>query len=456
MAHPAATTILRGQTLAFRGDPFKVEPDAAVDFTSDGAVAIADDKILEVGSAPAVIARHPGARIETYDKHLIMAGFVDCHVHYPQIDIIASYGEQLLEWLEKYTFPAEARFGDRAHADGAANRYLDECLRHGLTTASVYCTSHPGSVDAFFTAARQRAFRMAAGKVMMDANAPDNLKDTAERAYDESKALIERWHGVDRLTYVITPRFAVTSSPAQLEAAGALWAEHPTTLMQTHLSENVAEVALVKTLHPGPPDYLGIYEKYGLVGPGANFGHAIHLSQRELALLGDTGSGLSHCPTSNLFIGSGLFDMRATREREPAIPVGLGTDVGGGSSFSMFHTMKAAYEICQLNGTKLHPAKAFYLATLGSARVLRLDDRVGNLAPGYEADIVVLDLSSQPLIAQRMTQVEDIWGALFLQMILADDRAVRATYIAGRKAYERPATGAAPRRRATAAGRRKA
>jgi len=274
--------------------------------------------------------------------------------------------------------------------------------------------------------------------VMMDRNAPNGLRDTAERGYEESKALIARWHGVDRLSYVVTPRFAVTSSPAQLEAAGTLWKEHPTALMQTHLSENIAEVPLVKTLHPGSPDYLGIYENYGLAGPGANFGHAIHLSPRELARLRDTGSGLSHCPTSNLFIGSGLFDMAATRGRAPPITVGLGTDVGGGSSFSMFHTMKAAYEICQLKGYKLHPARAFYLATLGSARVMRLDDRIGNLAPGFEADIVILDLASQPLIAQRMARVDDIWGALFLQMILADDRAVRATYIAGRKAYERP------------------
>jgi guanine deaminase len=451
-----ATTILRGQTLAFRDDPFKVAPDAAVDFHGDGAVAIAGGRIVEVGQAPAVIAHHPGASIETYDKHLIMAGFVDCHVHYPQIDIIASYGEQLLEWLEKYTFPAEARFCDRAHADSAANRFLDECLRHGITTASVYCTTHPASVDAFFTAAQARGFRMAAGKVLMDRNAPDDLKDTAERGYAESKALIGRWHGVDRLTYVVTPRFAVTSSAAQLEAAGVLWKEHPTALLQTHLSESLAEIALVKTLHPGPPDYLGIYEKYGLVGPGANFGHAIHLTPRELARLGETGSGLSHCPTSNLFIGSGLFDMRGVRERDPPIPVGIASDVGGGSSFSMFHTMKAAYEICQLKGTKLHPASAFYLATLGSARVMRLDDRVGNLAPGYEADIAVLDLSSQPLIAQRMAQVQDIWGALFLQMILADDRAVRATYVAGRKAYERPTATPAPRKRAPAGARRKA
>ncbi len=222
------TTILRGQTLAFRDDPFKVAPDAAVDFHADGAVAIAGGKILEVGEAAAVIARHPGAEVETYARHLIMAGFVDSHVHYPQIDIIASYGEQLLAWLEKYTFPAEARFGDRGHADQAANRFLDECLRNGITTASVYCTVHPASVDAFCTAAQQRGFCMAAGKVMMDRNARDDLQDTAQAGYDQSKALIARWHGVDRLTYVVTPRFAVTSSPAQLEAAGTLWREHPT------------------------------------------------------------------------------------------------------------------------------------------------------------------------------------------------------------------------------------
>jgi guanine deaminase len=358
-------------------------------------------------------------------------------VHYPQIDIIASYGEQLLAWLEKYTFPAEARFADRGHADRAAHRFLDECLRNGITTSSVYCTVHPASVDAFCTAAQQRGFCMAAGKVMMDRNARDDLQDTAESGYEQSKALISRWHGVGRLTYVVTPRFAVTSSPAQLEAAGALWREHPTTLMQTHLSENLAEIGWVEDLHPGPPDYLGIYEKYGLLGPGANFGHAIHLTPREAARLRETGSGLSHCPTSNLFIGSGLFDMRRLREGDPPIAVGLATDVGGGSSFSIFETMKAAYEISQLKGYSLHPAKAFYLATVGSANVLRMGHRVGNLAPGFDADIVVLDLESRPLVAERTRQAASLWETLFIQMILADDRAVRATYIGGSKAYER-------------------
>jgi guanine deaminase len=437
----STTTILRGPTLAFRDDPFRVAPDAAADYTADGAVAIAAGRIIDVGSAAEVARRHPDAQIETYgSNHLIMAGFVDCHVHYPQIDIIASYGTQLLEWLQKYAFPAEARFADRDYASMKANQFLDECLRNGITTASVYCTVHPQSVDAFFEAAQARGFRMAAGKVLMDRDVPDNLRDTAQRGYDESKALIARWHGVDRLTYAVTPRFAVSSSPAQLDAAGALWKEHPTTLMQTHLSENVAEVELVKTLHAGAEDYLAIYERHGLIGPGSNFGHAIHLTERELARLAETGSGLSHCPTSNFFIGSGLFDMRAARERDPPVAVGLATDVGGGSSFSMLRTMKAAYEVAQLRGDSLHPARAFYLATLGSAKVMRLDDRIGNLAPGYDADIVVLDLCSQPLIAERMGQVVSIWDALFLQIILGDDRAVRATYIAGQKAYTRPQT----------------
>jgi guanine deaminase len=434
-----ATRILRGQTLAFRGDPFEVAPEAAVEHHSDGAVVIGGAKIVEVGPAEAVVARHPGVPTDSYPGHLIMAGFVDCHVHYPQIDIIASYGEQLLQWLEKYTYPCEAKFCDRTHADQLAHVFLDECLRQGTTSACVYCTVHPHSVDAFFSAAQKRGFCMAAGKVMMDCNARDDLLDTAERGYEESKSLIARWHGAGRLTYAVTPRFALTSSPAQLEASATLWKEHPTTLLQTHLAENVVEVERVRALHPGAPDYLGIYEKYGLLGRGTNFGHAIHLGKREIARLRESGSGISHCPTSNLFIGSGLFDLKSLRDGAPPLLLGLATDVGGGSSCSMLATMKASYEICQLQGYNLHPAKAFYLATLGSARVMGMDGHIGNLAHGFDADLVVLDLASQPLIARRMTQVGDIWETLFLQMMLADDRAVRATYIAGQKAHERPA-----------------
>lgn len=430
------TFALRGATLSFRDDPFRVPPETAVSHHSDGAVVISAGRIVEVGRAADVLARHSGIPVESYAGHLIMAGFVDSHVHYPQLEMIAAYGEQLLEWLNKYTFPTELKFSDERYARAAADTFLDACLRNGITTASVYCTVHPHSVDAFFNAAAARGMRMAAGKVMMDRNAPQGLCDSAESGYRESKALIERWHGTHRLTYAVTPRFACTSTPAQLEAAGTLWREHPGTLMQTHISESVYEIAWVKELYPGCTDYLGVYEQYGLLGPGANFGHAIHLTEREVARLSETGSGISHCPTSNTFIGSGLFDMAMLRDCDRPIEVGLATDIGAGSSLSMFQTMKSSYEISQLQGYSLHPIKAYYLATLGGAHLMRMGHKIGNLAPGYEADIIVVDLHSDPVIANRMCHVSDIWEALFVQMVLADDRAIRATYVGGRKVYE--------------------
>jgi guanine deaminase len=424
---------LRGQTFSFRADPFDAAPDEAASFHSDGAVVIRAGKILEVGEAAALLARYPGIEVESYAGDLIMAGFVDCHAHYPQIEVIASYGAQLLEWLEKYTFPAESKFFDPAYAQATAEIFLDETLRNGVTTSSVYCSSHPASVDALFTAAQKHGLRLAGGKCMMDRNCPPALRDSPQRGYDETKALIEKWHGVDRLTYAVSPRFAITSTPEQLEAAGAIWKEHPSCLMQTHLSENKKEVEWIKELFPGEPDYLGVYDRYGLLGPGANFGHSIYLCEREISLMKESGSAVSHCPTSNTFIGSGLFDMKSMRDGENHAPVGLGTDVGGGSSFSMFATMKAAYEVAQLRGYSLHPAKAYYLATMGSAAVLRMSGTVGNLAPGYDADIIVIDLKSRPVIEQRMRHANSVWEALFVQMILADDRAIRATYVAGAK-----------------------
>jgi guanine deaminase len=433
MADANATPFaLRGQTFAFRADPFETDPDSAVSFHSDGAVIVQGGRIAEVGDAAGTLARYPGIRVDSYAGDLIMAGFVDCHAHYPQTGIIASYGAQLLEWLEKYTFPEEAKFSDPGYAAAAAETFLGETLRNGITTVSAYCSSHPASVEALFAAAQRRKLRIAGGKCMMDRNCPESLRDTPQRAYDETKALIEKWHGQDRIAYAISPRFAITSTPEQLEAAGALWKEHPDCLMQTHLSESLKEVAWIRELFPAEPDYLGVYERYDLIGPGSNFGHAIHLTPREIALLEDSGSSVSHCPTSNAFIGSGLFNMKALRDERHAI-VGLGTDVGGGSSFSMFATMKAAYETGQLRGYSLHPAKAYYLATMGSAAVLRLSGKAGNLACGYDADIIVIDLNSRPVIEQRMRHANSLWDALFVQMILADDRAIRATYLAGVK-----------------------
>ena len=300
-------------------------------------------------------------------------------------------------------------------------------LRNGTTTVSSYCTVHPRSVDAFFAAANKRDMRVAGGKVMMDRNAPPGLLDTPQSGYDDSKALIARWHAKGRNVYAVSPRFAPTSSPEQLEAAGALWREHPGTLMQTHVSENAKEIAWVRELYPDAPDYFGVYERFGLSGPGANFGHAIHLNARERDALRASGSGISHCPTSNTFIGSGLFDLAGLK---PGL-IGLATDIGGGSSFSMFATMRTAYEIAQLRGHSLHPVQAFYLATSGSARVLRMERRIGNLAAGMEADIIVLDPRSRPILAGRVGQARGIEDVLFALMILADDRAVKAVYVNG-------------------------
>lgn len=422
---------IRGETFAFRADAFTGPAEVAYAYDSDGAVVIDGGRIIETGTAAAVLARHPGIRVDHYPSHIIMAGFVDCHIHYPQTRVIASYGKQLIEWLNTYTFPAELAFADPAHAAEVAEVFFAECLRNGTTTVSSYCTVHKQSADAFFVGASKRNMRVAGGKVLMDRNAPPGLLDTPQSAYDDTKALIARWHGRGRNVYAVSPRFAPTSTPEQLEAAGAVWREHPGTLMQTHVSENAKEIAWVHELFPDAPDYFGVYERFGLAGPGANFGHAIHLSKRERAALQASGSGVSHCPTSNTFIGSGLFDLAGFTQN--AVPVGLATDIGGGSSFSMFATMRSAYEIAQLRGHSLHPVQAYYLATLGSARVLRMDHQIGNLAAGYEADVMVLDPRSRPVLAERVNVARSIEDVLFALMILGDDRAVTAVYVAGEK-----------------------
>tara|TARA_B100000674_G_scaffold390562_1_gene334423 strand:- start:170 stop:1477 length:1308 start_codon:yes stop_codon:yes gene_type:complete len=431
------SVILKGQTLAFADDPFIVGADLATRFEEDGAVWIENGLIRAVGPADAIIAEVSEAPVHDFGKDLITAGFVDCHAHYPQLPIIASYGEQLLTWLEKYTFPIELTFQDGDVAAEAASFFIKECIRNGITSSAVYATVHPMSVDAFFQTASELNLRMACGKVLMDRNAPDGLRDTAQNGYDQSKALIDAWHNNGRNVYALTPRFAPTSTPEQLEAVGALWRENPDVLMQTHLSENPNEIAWVADLFPDAPDYFGVYEHFGLVGPGAIFGHAVHLTERERAGIRDTGSAIAHCPTSNTFIGSGLFDMQGLRDREATIPVGLATDVAGGSSLSMFATMRTAYEIAQLRGCSLHPAKAWYLATVGSATAMRIADKVGNLAPGMEADLAVIDLASTDLIRRRVARAENIWDVLFAQMILADDRAITATYVAGEPLYRR-------------------
>ncbi len=420
--------LLLGQVLSFSGNPFQDGPGAARHETHS-AVLVDAGKIADVGPAGMLRARHPQARVTDYGSALISAGFIDAHVHYPQTAIIASWGKRLIDWLNQYTFPEEMRFSDPAYAAEIADRYLDLALAHGTTSMCSYATIHPASVDAFFAAARQRGLRAFAGKTCMDRNAPDGLRDTARSAYDDSKALLTKWHGIERLSYVITPRFSPTSTPEQLQALGALWHEYPDCLMQTHLSEQTDEIAWVRDLFPQARDYLDTYEAQGLLRKGAVYGHAIHLTARERDRLAEAGAALVHCPTSNTFIGSGLFDMSLVN----TLRVGLATDTGGGSSFSMLRTMAAAYEVAQLRGHALHPSQLMWLATAGSARALRAEHQIGNIATGMEADLVILDLASTPAIAQASARATDIWQAIFPTIMMGDDRAIKAVWIAGKR-----------------------
>jgi len=421
-------TLLTGQILAFDRTPFDGDPAHAARLHE--ALVIEGGHIAAIGPAAALHAAYPQARRHDMGAHLITAGFVDAHVHYPQTAMIASWGKRLIDWLNTYTFPEEMRFADPAYAAEIAARYLDLTLAHGTTTTVSYCTIHPASVTAFFEAAQARGLRAVAGKTCMDRNAPEGLRDTAQSAYDDSRALLDRWHGVDRLSYAITPRFSPTSSPEQLDALGSLWTEHPDCLMQTHLSEQTDEIEWVRSLYPQARDYLDTYEMHGLLGARGLYGHAIHLTPRERDRLREVGAALIHCPTSNTFIGSGLFDM-AARVTEGQ-RVGLATDTGGGSSFSMLRTMAAAYEIGQLTGTALHPAQLLWLGTAGSAQALHMGHLIGTIAPGMEADLVALDLASTPAIAQRAGRAEDIWEALFPTIMMGDDRAIAQVWVAGR------------------------
>ncbi|MGR3609020.1 MAG: guanine deaminase [Sulfitobacter sp.] len=425
------TNLLLGQTLHFSGNPMTTSWEDTVRIDSAGGVLVAAGKIIAVGPASALRSAHPEATVHDYGDALLCPGFVDAHVHYPQTAIIASWGKRLIDWLNSYTFPEEMRLADPDYAARIAGRYLDLTLDHGTTTVCSFATVAPHSVDAIFTAAAQRGQRVVAGKTCMDRNAPEGLRDTAQSAYDDSKTLIERWHGKGRAGYAITPRFTPTSTPDQLAALGALWAEHPDCLMQTHLSEQLDEIAWVRDLVPSARDYLDTYEEHGLIGERALFGHAIHLEPRELDRLAETGAAVVHCPTSNTFIGSGLFDMAKLASRQ--IPVGLATDTGGGSSFSMLRTMAAAYEIGQLRGTPLHAAQLIWLATAGSARSLHLHDKIGSLTPGLEADITVLDLASTPAIEQRSANANSVWDRLFATIMMGDDRAVQSVWVNGRK-----------------------
>ena len=422
-------TLLLGQTLRFTGNPLSDPWEETVHIDSDGGVLIEGAQIKAVGRADDLRKAYPQAAVQDYGDRLICPGFVDAHVHYPQTAIIASWGKRLIDWLNSYTFPEEMRLSDPAYARDIAGRYLDLTLANGTTTVCSFATIAPTSVDAIFDAAAERGQRIVAGKPCMDRNAPDGLRDTAQSAYDDSKMLIDRWHGKGRASYAITPRFTPTSTPEQLAALGALWTERPDCLMQTHLSEQIDEIAWVQDLVPHARDYLDTYEEHGLVRDRAVFGHAIHLTPREIDRLADSGASVVHCPTSNTFIGSGLFDMAHIAAQQ--IPIGLATDTGGGSSFSMLRTMAAAYEIGQLRGTPTHAAQLMWLATAGSARSLHLHEKIGTLAEGFEADITVLDLASTPAIKQRSDNAHSIWDQLFATIMMGDDRAISDVWVNG-------------------------
>lgn len=425
--------ILRGRVLTFVAEPEGPEDHASYRYIENGAVLVDGGKIVSVGEyndALKMVA--PKAEVIHHRPNLIMPGFIDTHIHYPQMQVVGSYAKDLLEWLNTYTFIEEQRFADPVHAERIAGLFFDELIRYGTTTAAAYCTVHPQSAEAFFTVADKRNLRMIAGKVMMDRNAPEGLRDTPQTGYDDTKALMAKWDGKGRLHYAITPRFALTSSPEQLEMCQDLAREYPDAYIQTHVNESLGEIAFAKELYPNLPDYLGIYEHYGLLGPKTLLGHCIHMQDREIEMLYETGSVAVFCPTSNLFIGSGLFDR--DRMRAGNVRIGVATDIGGGTSYSMLRTLDEGYKVLQLKGQRLSPIESFYMMTLGNARALSLEHTIGSLEPGADADIVVLNARALPHMALKMEQVETLSQELFLLQTCGDDRVVAETYVAGEAA----------------------
>lgn len=430
----------RASVLYFTNDPDvdgeqNPDPKACV-WIEDGLLLVRDGKIASVGDYATYITRLDAAiTVHDYTGKVIVPGFIDTHLHYPQTEMIGSPAPGLLPWLEHFTFPTEQRFEDPAHAEQVASFFIEELLRSGTTTAMVYCTVHPASVDAFFTQSHARNLRMVAGKVLMDRHCPEALRDTAEGGIRDSEDLIQRWHNRGRQQYAITPRFAPTSTPTQLQLAGELAARYPDTFIQTHVAENVEEVAWVRTLFPEARSYLDVYDGYGLMRRRAMYGHCIWLDDDDRKRMAETGSSIAVCPTSNLFLGSGLFDFDAAKAA--GARVSLATDVGGGTSFSMLATMNEAYKVARMKGRYLSGSQLFYMATLGGARSMDIDHLVGSFAPGTEADFIVLDPQATPLMARRTARVENYDELLFALAMLGDDRTVAATYAHGECVHQR-------------------
>ena len=421
--------LLKGTVLSFTNNPFLVDINDSIKIIDSGGILIEGSFIKKVGEFSKLKSNHSNARVYDYGKSLITSGFIDCHMHYPQTGIIASYGKRLLDWLNEYTFPEEKNFKNLDYAKQIASLTLDICIKNGTTTIASFCTTSPNSVDAIFDQAQKRNMCVVAGKTCMDRNAPEYLIDSVNSAYDDSKNLIKKWHNNNRSFYAITPRFAPTSSPEQLDSLGNLWSEFPDCLMQTHLSEQKEEIEWVKKLFPEYKNYLDIYDKFNLVKKNSIFGHCIHLKDAEIEMLKDTGSSIAHCPTSNTFIGSGIFKMKELNNQK--INIGLATDTGGGTSFSMLKTIAETYKISQLNNFSLHPAQLFWLATVGSAKALNLENQIGNIKEGFYADLNILNLSSTKEIEQRYKRAKNFWEEFFPTLMMGDDRAIQSSWVSG-------------------------
>ncbi|WP_312183911.1 guanine deaminase [Pantoea sp. CTOTU46764] len=432
----ATETLLRASFFDFTA--LAAQPDdiaASARYLEDGLLTLRDGKVVSLESWQIAEGRVDHTRVTDLRGKLIVPGFIDTHIHYPQTEMIGAFGEQLLEWLNQYTFPVESQYHCPDHAAKMSAFFLHQLLSNGTTTALVFGTVHKQSVDSLFSAAQQLDMRLIAGKVMMDRNAPEYLTETPEESYQHTRELIERWHQRGRLSYALTPRFAPTSSPELLDKVRQLREEFPDVWMHTHLSENQQEIAWVKALFPERAGYLDVYHHHQLTGKRSVFAHCLHLEDQEWQCLHDTDSSIAFCPTSNLFLGSGLFNIK--RCWQQGVRMGIGTDVGAGTTFNLLQTLGEAYKVGQLQQYKLSACEAFYHATLGGAHALDLDDVIGNFNPGKEADFVVLDPAVSPLQKLRNANSKDIWERLFVMMTLGDDRNIAQTWVSGKPVWQR-------------------